>query len=214
MTFTVSSCNQIIQTDIKILIELKKDSNFLKANTSNILEQCPCCCFAFQQALGPFLCGLPKALPREQLYNPLKHGHNHILLNMCDSNFCRKFISTEFILFIVLYEAQSRSTKTFPFVAETKMRPQLTGIIAASSGTMKADEVAKKTLNGIKSGSFIVPCNFDGLLLAIATAGLSPQRSVLMALCEVFAAGPTRFIGLCIQWGWYRSIKRWYAQNN
>lgn len=105
-------------------------------------------------------------------------------------------------------------TDTPGFEQETKMRPQLTGIIAASSGTMKADEVAKKTLNGIKSGSFIVPCNFDGLLLAIATAGLSPQRSVLMALCEVFAAGPTRFIGLCIQWGWYRSIKRWYAQNN
>ena len=94
------------------------------------------------------------------------------------------------------------------------MRPQLSSIIAASSGTMKAAEVAKKSLNGIKSGSFIVPCNFDGLLLAIATAGVSPQRSVLMALVEVFAAGLTRVIGLCVQWGWHRSIKRWYAQNN
>lgn len=116
--------------------------------------------------------------------------------------------------YLFLYEAQSCSTKLFLPVAEIKMRPQLTSIIASSSGMMKASEVAKKTLNGIKSGSFTVPCNFDGFLLAIATAGVSPQRSVLMALVEVFAAGLTRFIGLCLQWGWCRSIKQWHAQNN
>lgn len=77
---------------------------------------------------------------------------------------------------------------------------------------MKADEVAKKALNGIKSGSFIVPCNFEGQLLSIATAGLSPQRSSLMAFVEVFTAGILRIAALCFQWNWYGSIANWHTQ--
>ncbi|XP_038708308.1 3-dehydrosphinganine reductase TSC10A-like isoform X2 [Tripterygium wilfordii] len=96
---------------------------------------------------------------------------------------------------------------------ENKRRPPLTSIIAASSGAMKADDVAKKTLNGIKSASFIVPCNFEGLLLSIATAGLSPQRSFLMAYIEVVAAGILRIAALCFQWNWYGSIEKWHAQS-
>ncbi|XP_059632548.1 3-dehydrosphinganine reductase TSC10A-like isoform X2 [Cornus florida] len=103
-------------------------------------------------------------------------------------------------------------TETPGLVEENKRRPQLTSIIAASSGAMKADEVAKKALNGIKSGSFFVPCNFEGHLLAIATAGLSPQRSFLMAFVEVVAAGVVRVAGLCFQWNWYGSIEKWHAQ--
>ena len=99
----------------------------------------------------------------------------------------------------------------FP-LTETKIRPQLTSIIAASSGTMKADEVAQKTLNGIKLGSFIVACNLEGLLLSIATAGLSPQRSYLTAFVEVVTVGIVRVAALCFQWGWYRSIEKWHTQ--
>ncbi|KAJ6892031.1 hypothetical protein NC651_025272 [Populus alba x Populus x berolinensis] len=86
--------------------------------------------------------------------------------------------------------------------SENKRKPQLTSIIAASSGAMKADEVAKKALDGIKSGSFTIPCNSEGILLAIATAGLSPQRSYLMAFVEVVAAGILRIAALCFQWNW------------
>uniref|UniRef100_A0A5B6YWR9 3-dehydrosphinganine reductase n=1 Tax=Davidia involucrata TaxID=16924 RepID=A0A5B6YWR9_DAVIN len=103
-------------------------------------------------------------------------------------------------------------TETPALLEENKRRPQLTSIIAASSGAMKADEVAKKALNGIKSGSFIVPCNFEGLLLSMATAGLSPQRSFLMAFAEVVAASTLRVAGLCFQWNWYGSIEKWHAQ--
>ncbi|KAG6726677.1 hypothetical protein I3842_02G092400 [Carya illinoinensis] len=105
-------------------------------------------------------------------------------------------------------------TDTPGLVEENKRRPQLTAIIAASSGAMKADEVAMKALSGIKSGSFIVPCNFDGLLLSIATAGLSPQRSFLMAFVEVVAIGIIRFVALCYQWNWYRSIEKWTRKNS
>ena len=99
-------------------------------------------------------------------------------------------------------------------IAEIKVRPQLTSIIAASSGAMKADEVAKKALSGIKSGSFIIPCNFEGLLLSIATAGFAPQRSFVMAFVEIVAAGIIRFATLCFQWNWYGSIEKWHTQQN
>ncbi|GFY85067.1 NAD(P)-binding Rossmann-fold superfamily protein [Actinidia rufa] len=103
-------------------------------------------------------------------------------------------------------------TETPGLMEENKRRPQLTSIIAGSSGAMKANEVAKKALDGIKSGSFMVPCNFEGLLLSIATAGLSPQRSFLMAFVEVIGVGILRIAGLCFQWNWYGSIEKWHAQ--
>ncbi|PRQ38758.1 putative 3-dehydrosphinganine reductase [Rosa chinensis] len=104
-------------------------------------------------------------------------------------------------------------TDTPGLTEETKKRPQLTSIIAESSGAMKAEEVAKKALDGIKSASFIVPCNFEGLLLSIATAGLSPQRSFIMAFVEVVAAGIIRIAALGFQWNWYTSIHKWHGQN-
>ncbi|KAG5630484.1 hypothetical protein H5410_002201 [Solanum commersonii] len=73
---------------------------------------------------------------------------------------------------------------------------------------MKADEVAKKALNGLKSGNFTVPCNFEGFFLSLATSGLSPQRSFLMAFIEVIAAGILRVVGLCFQWNWYDLWRR------
>ncbi|KAJ6357594.1 hypothetical protein OIU78_005440 [Salix suchowensis] len=74
-------------------------------------------------------------------------------------------------------------TETPGLVEENKRKPQLTSIIAASSGAMKADQVAKKALDGIKSGSFIIPCNFEGILLSIATAGLAPSAIILDGIC-------------------------------
>ncbi|XP_021737279.1 3-dehydrosphinganine reductase TSC10A-like [Chenopodium quinoa] len=97
---------------------------------------------------------------------------------------------------------------------ENRRKPELTSIIAGSSGMMKADEVAKKTIDGIKKGSFIIPCNIEGELLSIATAGLSPQRSYLMAFLEVIAASPVRLLGLFFQWNWYGSIEKWHSKKN
>ncbi|CAB4283583.1 unnamed protein product [Prunus armeniaca] len=104
-------------------------------------------------------------------------------------------------------------TDTPGLTEETKKRPQLTSIIAESSGVMKAEEVAKKAFEGIKSASFIVPCNLEGVLLSIATAGMSPQRSFVMAFVEVVAAGLVRLVALFFQWNWYNGIHTWHAQN-
>ncbi|GJN21958.1 hypothetical protein PR202_gb09482 [Eleusine coracana subsp. coracana] len=98
-------------------------------------------------------------------------------------------------------------------IPEHKRRPELTNIIAGSSGGMKADDVAKKALAGIKSGRFIVPCNFEGAMLAVATAGLSPQSSPLMAFIEVIGVGIMRFAALCFQWNWFSIIENYYAKN-
>ncbi|GAB4843443.1 3-dehydrosphinganine reductase tsc10a [Ancistrocladus abbreviatus] len=103
-------------------------------------------------------------------------------------------------------------TETPGFAEEHKRRSEITSMIAASSGAMRADEVAKKSIDGIKRGRFIIPCNFDGVLLSIATAGMSPQRSYLMAFVEVVAAGILRIAGLFFQWNWYRIIERWNSQ--
>ncbi|XP_020083941.1 3-dehydrosphinganine reductase TSC10A [Ananas comosus] len=103
-------------------------------------------------------------------------------------------------------------TETPGFAEEHKRRPELTNMIAGSSGEMKADDVARKALDGIKVGKFIVPCNFEGTMLSIATAGLSPQRSFLGALFEVLGASFMRFLGLCFQWNWFTTIEKWHAK--
>ncbi|CAH9080595.1 unnamed protein product [Cuscuta europaea] len=104
-------------------------------------------------------------------------------------------------------------TDTPGLTEENKRRPRLTSIIAGSSGTMKAEEVAKKAWDGIKSGSFFVPCNIEGYALSIATAGLSPQSSFFMAFVEVFAAGIMRIVALCFQWNWYGIIEKYHYVN-
>ncbi|XP_010551765.1 PREDICTED: 3-dehydrosphinganine reductase TSC10A-like [Tarenaya hassleriana] len=100
-------------------------------------------------------------------------------------------------------------TETPGFEEEQKTRPQLTNIIAASSGAMRPEEVAKITLEGIKAGKFSVSCNFEGFLLSTATAGLSPQRSFFTAFFEVMTAGLIRLAALFFQWDWYRAIEKW-----
>ncbi|XP_020584134.1 3-dehydrosphinganine reductase TSC10A-like [Phalaenopsis equestris] len=97
---------------------------------------------------------------------------------------------------------------------EIRRRPEISKIIAASSGGMKADDVAKKSLNGIKAGRFIIPCNFEGTMLSIATAGLSPQSSFMAAFLEISTASFMRFVALCFQWNWYSTIENWHSKNS
>ncbi|OMO86940.1 Short-chain dehydrogenase/reductase SDR [Corchorus olitorius] len=101
-------------------------------------------------------------------------------------------------------------TETPGYKEAKRTMPELTKTIVGSPVPMKTDDVALKTLQGIKSGNFIVPCNFLGHVLAIATTGLSPQRSFIMAAMEVVFAGICRLIGLAYLWETYRSIEMWH----
>ncbi|XP_076949988.1 3-dehydrosphinganine reductase TSC10A-like [Bidens hawaiensis] len=93
-----------------------------------------------------------------------------------------------------------------------KTMPRLTSTLIATSGTMQADEVAKKTLNGIKSGSFLVSCNLSGFFLSLVTSGFSPQRSYLMAFVEVVLCVAGRIGALWVQRTWYGIIEKVDAQ--
>ncbi|KAJ4825753.1 3-dehydrosphinganine reductase tsc10a [Turnera subulata] len=105
-------------------------------------------------------------------------------------------------------------TETPGFAEESRTRPKLTDIIVANPSAMKAEEVAKKAFDGIKRGSFTVPCNFEGLMLSLTTAGMSPQRSFVLAFAEVVTAGLLRVVALFYLWNWYGSIEKWFRQQN
>ncbi|XP_047332898.1 3-dehydrosphinganine reductase TSC10A-like [Impatiens glandulifera] len=104
-------------------------------------------------------------------------------------------------------------TNTPGLVEQNKTRPALTSIIAASSGAMESAKVAKISMDGIKSAKFNVFCNFEGWMLGVVCAGLSPQRSYIMAFFEVVFASILRLVGLCFQWNWYQTILKWHAKN-
>ncbi|XVE84836.1 hypothetical protein DITRI_Ditri17bG0044600 [Diplodiscus trichospermus] len=94
-----------------------------------------------------------------------------------------------------------------------KKMSEVSKLIAGLSGEMiKAEQVAKITIDGIKSGSFSIPCNFAGRALVIAAAGLSPQRSFLMASFEVAFTGLFRFGVLLFQCNLYGIIEKWQSQ--
>ncbi|XP_047333378.1 3-dehydrosphinganine reductase TSC10A-like [Impatiens glandulifera] len=105
-------------------------------------------------------------------------------------------------------------TDTPGLVEHNKIRPSLNKIIGASFGVVEAGEVAKISLEGIKSAKFSVICSFEGWLLGVGSAGFSPQRSYIMAFVEVAFASILRLVGLCFQWKWYQTILKWHAQNN
>ncbi|XVE80924.1 hypothetical protein DITRI_Ditri15bG0020400 [Diplodiscus trichospermus] len=102
-------------------------------------------------------------------------------------------------------------TETPSFKQAKRSMPEITRIIIGSPVPMKADEVANITLDGIKSGRSIIPCNLLGYILAIATADLSMPRSFFMASIEVVFAGIFRFIGLYYLWSAYRKIENWHS---
>ncbi|CAI9094564.1 OLC1v1030324C1 [Oldenlandia corymbosa var. corymbosa] len=103
-------------------------------------------------------------------------------------------------------------TETPGLVEDKKRRPPITGAIAAFSTPMKAEEVAKKALNGIQCGVFNVHCNLEGFFMSIIAAGFSPQRSVLMAFIEVIGASMGRIIALGFQFIFYQSITKLHAR--
>ncbi|GMI90926.1 TSC10A [Hibiscus trionum] len=101
-------------------------------------------------------------------------------------------------------------TETPGVERERKTMPEITKIITGASARarMEAEEVAKITMEGIKSGSFSIPFGVDGRAVAIATAGLSPQRCYIMASIEVLFAGLFRFAALLLEWNTYEIIEK------
>ncbi|KAH0933897.1 LOW QUALITY PROTEIN: hypothetical protein HID58_011014 [Brassica napus] len=81
-------------------------------------------------------------------------------------------------------------TDTPGFEEEQKSRPEVTIIIAASSGKLWMESRQESS----------VSCNFGGFLLSLATTGMSPQRSFWIAFLEIITAGPIRLVAHFFQW--------------
>ncbi|GMI64530.1 TSC10A [Hibiscus trionum] len=102
-------------------------------------------------------------------------------------------------------------TETPGLEEERKIRPEMTNMIAGSGSVLKAEDVAKKTLDGIKSASFSISFKMEGQMLAIATAGASPQRSFFTAFLELLFSPLSRLITLLFLSNIYRSISKSHA---
>lgn len=105
-------------------------------------------------------------------------------------------------------------TFTPGFEKENETKPEITKLISGSSTAMDAVDVARKAIDGIKAGKFAISCNFDGWMLCIATAGMSPQPSPLLAFAEIFLLGFLRLVGLCYTWTWYQALIKWAKQQH
>jgi len=97
-------------------------------------------------------------------------------------------------------------TDTPGYAEELKFMPELTKKLSESSKAMDAVSVAHKALAGVKAGYFNISCNFDGFMLNIVNAGMSPQPSFLVALAEILAMGPMRIVAFFVLRGWYDTI--------
>ncbi|KAI5072394.1 hypothetical protein GOP47_0012500 [Adiantum capillus-veneris] len=97
---------------------------------------------------------------------------------------------------------------------ENETKPEITKLISGSSTAMEAIDVARKAIDGVKGGKFTISCNFDGWMLSIATAGMSPQPSAVLAFAEIFLLGILRLVGLCYIWTWYRTVIKWTKRKN
>ncbi|MCO5592809.1 hypothetical protein L7F22_046812 [Adiantum nelumboides] len=97
---------------------------------------------------------------------------------------------------------------------ENETKPEITKVISGCSTAMDAVDVARKAVDGIKAGNFSISCNFDGWMLCIATAGMSPQPSTVLAFAEIFLSGILRLVGLCYIWTWYQTLVKWTKQHN
>ncbi|MQL78973.1 hypothetical protein Taro_011387 [Colocasia esculenta] len=104
------------------------------------------------------------------------------------------------------------NTDTPGRAAEVSTRPEISHLIASTTGMLKAEEVAKKALKGIKAGQFTINVTLHGIILSLATAGFSPQSSPLKAFFEVVFAGLMRFVSLCYLASWYKIIANYHAK--
>lgn len=87
-------------------------------------------------------------------------------------------------------------------------------LLSQSSKCMEPEDVAKTILSGLKSGQFFIPCNFEGLALALATAGVAPHTSVARGCLEVMLAGVMRVVAMFLLRDWYVVIMDWHHKQS
>jgi 3-dehydrosphinganine reductase len=97
-------------------------------------------------------------------------------------------------------------------LADEKTKPELTKKLSTSSKLLDSMSVARSTLHGLKAGHFSISCNFDGLMLSVVGAGMSPQHSLPLAVLEVMTTGFFHIVAFFVLRGWYDTILSSTAQ--
>lgn len=104
-------------------------------------------------------------------------------------------------------------TDTPQLAEENKTKPEILRRIAASSKMMTPAAVARPALRALKAGAFLSSSNFEGFMLQVATAGMAPQPSALMAAVEVALAGVLRIAALVTLAEWRGIIRGWFREH-
>lgn len=74
-------------------------------------------------------------------------------------------------------------TDTPGYLEELKIMPPETLAISQGAGVFSAEAVARKIIAGVKRARFRVTVGFDGAMLGMVTAGMSPEVSMLEVVC-------------------------------
>lgn len=77
---------------------------------------------------------------------------------------------------------------------EVEARSPIQAAQAKYGSVFEADKIARDICCGIERGSFLISHGFDGLLLKIITAGMSPVYHWCTAITEVFLMGVLRMV--------------------
>lgn len=95
-----------------------------------------------------------------------------------------------------------------PCLAKENLRkPELTRIISASSGLMKAEDVANKLIAGACDGQFLISMNMDGWFLTSLTLGMPlATRGILETLVQLLLLPFLRLLGLAYNTYFYYLI--------
>ncbi|KAK9933412.1 hypothetical protein M0R45_020610 [Rubus argutus] len=100
---------------------------------------------------------------------------------------------------IALLSSQAGQVGIYGYTAYSASKFGLRGMVEALQQEVIAYDIHVSLIFPLDTDT---PGLVEGLLLSIATAGMSPQRSFVMAFVEVIATGVLRIAALGFQWNW------------
>ncbi|CAI5994804.1 unnamed protein product, partial [Closterium sp. NIES-64] len=105
-------------------------------------------------------------------------------------------------------------TDTPQLQQENVTKPAVTKAITEGNKPFPPMAVARAAISAVERGDFLAPVGFDGWMLSIATAGMSPCVSLNKLLLELLLAGPMRLVAAATVAGFNASARRWHRINH
>jgi 3-dehydrosphinganine reductase len=99
-------------------------------------------------------------------------------------------------------------TDTPGFKEENKSKPKETQLINETSGVLSVEQVAKKTIQATRQGSFTCSYGLNGALLTCLTAGAQPTTTFGEIICQSLFTGTIRLIMFHVLHSFYKLVKK------